>query len=187
MRLSSPPDGDIHRMRHYTQRRLYSAAGDPGIMPIELALYQPDIAQNTGTLIRLGACLGVPVHVIHPTGFTFTERTLRRSGLDYLEFATVIEHTSFAAFDATRCAAGQRLLLLTTKATDSAYAAAYAPGDILLLGRESAGVPDAVAASADLRLRIPMRPGLRSINVALAATLVLGEAMRQTNSFKDLN
>ena len=155
-------------------------------MSIELALYQPDIAHNTGTLIRLGACLGVVVHVIHPTGFPFSERTLRRSGLDYLEFATVIEHASFAVFDAHRRAAGKRLLLLTTKASDSAYAATYFAGDILLLGRESAGVPGDVAAAADVCLRIPMRPGLRSINVALAATLVLGEAMRQTDSFKDL-
>ncbi|MBJ3783357.1 tRNA methyltransferase [Devosia sp. MSA67] len=151
-----------------------------------LALYQPDIAANTGTLLRLGACLGVAVHVIHPAGFALTDRNLARSGMDYIDKAALVEHASFAAFDAWRRAEGRRLALLTTKASESAYGAAFGANDILLLGRESAGVPDTVADICDLRLRIPMREGLRSINVALAAGMVLGEALRQTHHFTDL-
>ena len=155
-------------------------------MPVELVLYQPDIPQNTGTLLRLGACLGVRLHIIHPTGFAFSDKTLKRGALDYLEHAEFIEHISYARFDAWRAEAGKRLVLLTTKAEQSAYEATYRPDDLLMVGRESAGVPDAVAADADLKVRIPMRDGLRSINVALAATLVLGEAKRQTDGFKNL-
>ncbi len=149
-------------------------------------MYQPDIPQNTGTLLRLGACLGVRVHVIHPTGFAFTPKSLKRAGLDYLDRADYTEHASYEAFRDWRRNSGRRLVLLTTKASELAYAASYGPGDVLMLGRESAGVPDSVAADADLRLRIPMRPGLRSINVAIAASLVLGEAKRQTDGFKGL-
>jgi tRNA (cytidine/uridine-2'-O-)-methyltransferase len=155
-------------------------------MPVELALYQPDIAQNTGTLLRLGACLGVRLHIIHPTGFVFSKKTLRRSGLDYLGAADVLEHDSYTAFDLWRREAGKRLVLLTTGATHSAYAAAYGSRDILMAGRESAGVPVAVSDDADLAVRIPMRTGLRSINVAIAAGMVLGEALRQTNGFEAL-
>ena len=155
-------------------------------MPVDLALYQPDIAQNTGTLIRLGACIGVTVHVIHPTGFIFSAKTLRRAGLDYLDQANVVEHTGFSAFETWRHAVGRRLVLLTTKASQSAYAADYRADDIIMVGRESAGVPDAVAEICDLRVRIPMRAGLRSINVALAATLIVGEAKRQTDGFENL-
>lgn len=152
-------------------------------MPLDLALYQPDIAQNTGTLLRLGACLGVRVHIVHPTGFPFSRRELRRGGLDYLEHADFVEHDSYSHFDQWRRQAGRRLVLLTTKASLSVYDAAYANNDILLAGRETAGVPPEVAADAELAVRIPMREGLRSINVALAATLVLGEALRQTNGY----
>lgn len=155
-------------------------------MPVDLALYQPDIPQNTGTLLRLGACLGVVVHVIHPTGFVFSKQALRRSGLDYLDHASLVEHTSYAAFDGWRKVAGRRLALLTTKARDSAYDAAFRPGDILMVGRESAGVPQGVADGAELRLRIPMRDGMRSLNVAIAMSLVLGEALRQTGHFGTL-
>ena len=155
-------------------------------MPVSLALYQPDIAQNTGTLLRLGACLGVNVHVIHPTGFTFSPKVLKRGGLDYLDLAEITEHDSYEHFARWRRDAGRRLVLLTTKATGSAYAAQYAETDVLMLGRESAGVPEAVAAAADVRVRIPMREGLRSINVAVAAALVLGEALRQTGHFETL-
>ena len=155
-------------------------------MSVDLALYQPDIANNTGTLIRLGACLGTTIHVIHPTGFTFSAKTLARAGLDYLDHAAVVEHDSWSKFDAWRREQGRRLVLLTTKAQASAYAVEYEAGDILMVGRESAGVPDDVAAACDLAIRIPMRPGLRSINVALAATLILGEAKRQTDGFTGL-
>ncbi|AVF04583.1 MAG: tRNA (cytidine(34)-2'-O)-methyltransferase [Devosia indica] len=151
-------------------------------MSIDLALYQPDIAANTGTLLRLGACLGVKVHIIHPAGFALTDRNLTRAGMDYLDKAALAEHDSFAAFQDWRHEQGRRLVLLTTRASQSAYEAAYLPNDILLLGRESAGVPDSVAATADLRLRIPMRPNLRSINVAIAGAMILGEALRQTGT-----
>lgn len=156
-------------------------------MSIALALYQPDIAANTGTLLRLGACLGVTVHVIHPAGFALTDRNLARAGMDYLDKAALVEHASFLAFDTWRLGEQRRLVLLTTKATDSAYAARFVPGDILLLGRESAGVPDAVSDQCDLRLRIPMRAGLRSINVAVAGAMVLGEALRQSQHFTELS
>jgi tRNA (cytidine/uridine-2'-O-)-methyltransferase len=155
-------------------------------MPVDIALYQPDIANNTGTLIRLGACLGTTIHIIHPTGFPFSARALARAGLDYVDHAAVREHASWAQFNAWRHEAGRRLVLLTTKAETSAYAAAYGNDDILMVGRESAGVPDAVAEACDLLVRIPMRSGLRSINVALAATMVLGEAKRQTDGFTGL-
>ena len=155
-------------------------------MPVELALYQPDIAQNTGTLLRLGACLGVRLHIIHPTGFPFSRQAVKRGALDYFEHADFVEHTSYGSFAEWRRTAGRRLVLLTTKASESAYATGYADADVLMVGRESAGVPEAVSADADVRVRIPMRAGLRSINVALAATLVLGEALRQTGQIARL-
>ena len=155
-------------------------------MPVELALYQPDIANNTGTLIRLGACLGTTIHLIHPTGFPFSAKALARAGLDYVDHATVHEHDSWTAFDQWRRAEGRRLVLLTTRAETSAYGVDYAASDIVMVGRESAGVPDAVAELCDIKVRIPMRDGLRSINVALAATLILGEAKRQTDGFTAL-
>lgn len=156
-------------------------------MALDLALYQPDIAANTGTLLRLGACMGVPVHVIHPAGFAITQRNLARSGMDYLDYANLSEHVNFAAFNAWRQAEGRRLVLLTTKASHSAYETDFRDGDILMLGRESAGVPDEVASICDLRIRIPMQPGLRSINVAVAGAMILGEAMRQTGRFTELS
>ena len=155
-------------------------------MPVELALYQPDIANNTGTLIRLCACLDTTIHIIHPTGFAFSAKTLARAGLDYVDHAAVREHDSWTRFDQWRRDARRRLVLLTTRGQTSAYAASFTPDDIVMVGRESAGVPEAVADASDLALRIPMRSGLRSINVALAATLVLGEAKRQTDGFTAL-
>lgn len=155
-------------------------------MSVDLALYQPDIANNTGTLIRLGACLGTTIHLIHPTGFPFSPKALARAGLDYVDHAAVHEHDCWAAFSQWRLSQNRRLVLLTTKSRTSAYGVDYAANDILMVGRESAGVPDAVAAACDLTIRIPMREGLRSINVALAATLILGEAKRQTDGFTGL-
>ena len=134
-------------------------------------------------MLRLGACLGVPIHIIHPTGFPFSKRTLKRGGLDYLEHAEFIEHDSYEQFTDWRIGAGRRLVLLTTKGAVSAYEAEYRDGDVLMVGRESAGVPDAVAEAADLRVRIPMQADMRSLNVAMAASLVLGEALRQTGAF----
>lgn len=147
---------------------------------MRLALYQPDIAQNAGAMLRLAACLGVPVDVIEPCGFVFGDSRLRRAGMDYLEQVVVARHPSWEAF---RQALPGRLVALTTRASTSYAATAYRPDDTLLVGRESAGLPDAVHEAADLRLRIPMRPGLRSLNVALAAAMVLGEALRQTELF----
>jgi len=150
---------------------------------IALALYQPDIPQNAGNILRLGACLGVPVHLIGPAGFDLSDRALRRAGMDYLAHAEIVRHVDWAAFAAAPRADGSRLVLLTTRA-DTAYVDfAFMPGDVLLLGRESAGVPDDVHAAADARVLVPMRPGLRSLNVASAAALVLGEALRQTGCF----
>ena len=145
---------------------------------MRLALYQPDIAQNCASLIRLGACLGVPVDVIEPCGFLFSEKGFRRAGMDYLELASVTRHPSWEAFRPSG-----RLILLTTRATLAYTGFAFAADDVILLGRESAGVPDEVHAAAHARLRIPMRAGLRSINVAQAAAMVLGEALRQTDGF----
>lgn len=173
-------------MRHYSNRWKNRISGGLRQITVDLALYQPDIAQNTGTLLRLGACLGVHVHIIHPTGFAFSPRTLKRGALDYLSRAEFTEHDSYARFDAWRRDSGRRLVLLTTRSRQSAYGVSYRPGDILLLGRESAGVPEAVAADADLAVRIPMRHQMRSLNVAVAASLVLGECLRQTGAFEVL-
>ncbi|WP_342644238.1 tRNA (cytidine(34)-2'-O)-methyltransferase [Rhodoligotrophos ferricapiens] len=147
---------------------------------VDIALYQPDIPQNTGTLLRLGACLGVPVHIIEPAAFTWSERGLRRAGLDYLDRVPLTRHASFDHF--LEWSAHRRLILLTTKASDDYLDVAYAPDDILLLGRESAGVPETVHARADLRVTISMQPGFRSLNVAMACAMVLGEALRQTRT-----
>jgi len=145
---------------------------------MRLALYQPDIAQNTATIIRLGVCMGVCIDIIEPCGFQFTDKGFKRAGMDYLDMAEVTRHASWEAFRPPG-----RLVLLTTR-VDRAYADfAFEPSDTLLFGRESAGVPDEVHASADARLRIPMRAGLRSVNVALAAAMALGEALRQTDGF----
>lgn len=111
-------------------------------MSLDIALYQPDIANNTGTLVRLGACMGLKVHIIHPSGFPITPQNLARSGLDYVEHAVIQQHDSFEAFDAWRVQESRRLILLTTKSSQSAYEVSFASGDILMLGRESAGVPD---------------------------------------------
>jgi tRNA (cytidine/uridine-2'-O-)-methyltransferase len=157
---------------------------------MRLALYEPDIPQNTGAILRLGACLGVAVDVIEPCGFVWDDRRLRRAGLDYLEGVELSRHRSWRAYQERRAAAQDRasgapgrLLLLTTKGDQPYGGFRYRPGDSLLLGRESAGVPEEVQAAADARLVIPLRPGLRSLNVALAAAMVLGEALRQLEAF----
>jgi tRNA (cytidine/uridine-2'-O-)-methyltransferase len=154
------------------------------IEAMRVALYQPDIPQNAGTIMRLCACLDVPVDVIEPAGFPASDRAFRRAGLDYLDQVDLKRHASFAAFDAWRREqAAARLILLTTKADTSHLDFSFAADDILLFGRESAGVPAAVHAAADSRLRIPIRAGLRSLNVAVAAAIVLGEALRQMHGF----
>ncbi len=146
-----------------------------------LALYQPDIPQNAGSLIRLCACLGVGLDLIEPCGFLVSDRNFRRAGLDYAALAMVTRHPSWATFQGARPAG--RLVLLTTKAAQPYAGFEFRPDDTILVGRESAGVPDDVHDAADARLLIPMQPGLRSINVAQAAAMALGEALRQTDSF----
>lgn len=150
---------------------------------VRLALYQPDIPQNTGTILRTAACLGVPVEIILPTGFDMTDKALRRAGLDYLEHVTMRRHESFETFDASRRAESRRLILLSSHAATPLTAMRFAAGDILLLGRESAGVPEHVHAAADARVVIPIRTGLRSLNIAVAAAMALGEALRQIDGF----
>jgi len=146
---------------------------------MRLALYQPDIPQNAGTILRLAACLGVGVDVIEPCGFVWDDRRLRRAGMDYLARVDLVRHASWGRFQAGR--APGRLVLLTTQGAVRHTEAAFQPDDILLLGRESAGVPPEVHESAGLRIRVALVPGARSLNVALAAALVLGEALRQTD------
>jgi tRNA (cytidine/uridine-2'-O-)-methyltransferase len=159
---------------------------------MRLVLFEPDIPQNTGALLRLGACLGITVDIVEPCGFLFDDKRLRRAGMDYLEAVEMVRHRSW---DACRAAARKdarkdahkdapgRLVLLTTRASTRYTDFAFQPGDNLLLGRESAGVPEAVRAEADAHLLIPMQSGIRSLNVALAAAMVLGEALRQTDLF----
>src|SRR5262249_33065213 len=147
---------------------------------MRLALYQPDIAQNTGTMLRLAARLGGGVDAISPTGFDMTDKALRRAGLDYLAHVEIVRHASFADFEAARQQSGSRLVLLTTRAELPYTGFAFQAADTLLVGRESAGVSEAVHRAADARLRIPIRPGLRPLNVAVAAAMALGEGLRQT-------
>jgi tRNA (cytidine/uridine-2'-O-)-methyltransferase len=149
---------------------------------MRLVLFEPDIPQNTGALLRLGACLGLGVDIVEPCGFLLDDRRLRRAGMDYLDRVAMTRHGSW---DAYRRAAAGRLVLLTTRARTRYTEFAFRPDDNILLGRESAGVPEPVHAAADARLHIPMQDGARSLNVALAAAMVLGEALRQTELFPE--
>jgi tRNA (cytidine/uridine-2'-O-)-methyltransferase len=148
-----------------------------------LALYQPDIPQNTGTMLRLAACLGVPVEIVEPAGFDVSDRNLRRAGLDYLDHVAITRHASWRTFTRWRAEHSLRLVLATTKSAVPYTEFAFHRDDVILLGRESAGAPDEVHAAADARVIIPMQPGLRSLNVAVAAAMLLGEALRQTGAF----
>ncbi len=150
---------------------------------MRIALYQPDIPQNTGTILRLAACLDVEAHLVEPAGFPTTDRAFRRAGMDYLDRVKLARHASWAAFEGWRRTQGLRLVLFTTAAPTSYLDHAFQPADILLFGRESAGVPAEVHDAAEIRLKIPMRPGLRSINVAMAAAMAIGEALRQADGF----
>ncbi|MER9584299.1 tRNA (cytidine(34)-2'-O)-methyltransferase [Mesorhizobium sp. M0276] len=146
---------------------------------LRIALYQPDIAGNTGTILRFAACLGLGVDIIEPAGFPLSDKALKRAGMDYLEMAALTRHVDWHAFEGWRKASERRLVLLSTKATTPYTSFAFADGDILLFGRESAGVPDPVHQVADARLTIPMQGAARSINVALSVAMVAGEAIRQ--------
>jgi tRNA (cytidine/uridine-2'-O-)-methyltransferase len=152
--------------------------------PLMLALYQPDIPQNAGTILRTCACLGVEPAIIGPAGFPTSDAAFRRAGMDYLAQVTIARHVSFDAFQEWRATLaregnGRRLVLLSTRATTSYLACGYRSGDILLVGRESAGVPDEVFGAADAVVKIPIRPQARSLNVAVAAAMAMGEALRQ--------
>jgi tRNA (cytidine/uridine-2'-O-)-methyltransferase len=149
---------------------------------MQIALFQPDIPQNTGTILRLCACLNVSAHIIEPAGFPVSDRHFRRAGMDYLDQVSITRHDSWSKFEQWRHDKAGRLVLFTTKAAGSYLDYRYDPADILLFGRESAGVPDDVAKAADARLVIPIKPGLRSLNVAMAAAMALGEALRQTGA-----
>jgi tRNA (cytidine/uridine-2'-O-)-methyltransferase len=146
---------------------------------MRIALFEPDIAQNTGTILRLCACLGLEAHIIEPAGFPVSDRAFRRAGMDYLDQVRLMRHASWQAFAAWRREHGARIVLFTTRAARSYLDHAYREEDVLLFGRESAGVPPDVHAAADVRLVIPMRPGLRSLNVAMACAIAAGEAVRQ--------
>lgn len=148
-----------------------------------LALYQPDIAGNTGTLIRLTACLGTELHIIEPSGFRTDDTALKRAGMDYHDIAAVTRHVDFASFVSWLENKQRRLVLLTTKSPVSYTSVSYTECDVLLLGRESAGVPDCVHARSATRIRIPMLENARSLNQAISGAMVLGEALRQTNCF----
>jgi tRNA (cytidine/uridine-2'-O-)-methyltransferase len=147
---------------------------------MRIALYEPDIPQNAGTILRLAACLGVEAHIIEPAGFPTSDRAFRRAGMDYLDQVAIMRHANWTTFQTWRRERGGRLILFTTRASVSYLDHAFRSDDVLLFGRESSGVPDTVHESADARLVIPMRDGLRSLNVAMAAAMAVGEAMRQT-------
>ena len=147
---------------------------------LRIALYQPDIPGNTGTILRLAACLGLGVDIIEPAGFDISDRNLKRAGMDYLASVSLARHVNFDRFEEWRQKSGRRLVLASTKAADRYTDFAYRPDDILLFGRESAGVPETVHDRADARVIIPMVDGQRSINVAMSAAMIAGEALRQT-------
>jgi tRNA (cytidine/uridine-2'-O-)-methyltransferase len=148
---------------------------------MRIALYQPDIPQNAGTILRLCACLNVEAHIIEPAGFPISDRHFRRAGMDYLDQVTIIRHDSWSKFEQWRSGSAARLVLFSTRGSKPYLDLRYGADDILLFGRESAGVPDEVVAAADERVVIPIKPGLRSLNVAMAVAMALGEALRQTN------
>lgn len=151
------------------------------VMTLHIALFQPDIAGNTGTILRLGACLGIHIHIIEPAGFDLSDRNLKRAGMDYLELATLQRHIDWQHFHAEMKQQAQRLVLFTTK-TDRSYTDfKYQSGDVLLFGRESAGVPDYVQTVVDAQVTIPMQPAARSINLAMSVAMASGEAIRQLN------
>ena len=150
---------------------------------LQLVLFQPDIPQNAGTMLRLCACLGLEAGIVEPAGFPSSDRHFRRAGLDYLDALDLRRYASPAAFEASR--GGRRLVLLTTAGETDYLAFRFRPDDLVMVGRESAGVPEAVHAGADARLRVPMRAGMRSLNVAVAAAMVVGEALRQIREGQD--
>ena len=154
---------------------------------MHLALYQPDIPQNTGAMLRLAACFGLPVDVIEPTGFVFGEARMRRAGMDYWDRVTIRRHSDWDSFRAERRAADSRLILMTTRGTLIYTDFVFQAGDTIVMGRESAGVPDSVHAACDARLVVPMQTGSRSLNVAQTAAIAVAEGLRQIKGFPALS
>jgi tRNA (cytidine/uridine-2'-O-)-methyltransferase len=148
---------------------------------LRIALYQPDIPGNTGTILRLAACLGLAVDIIEPAGFDLSDKNLKRAGMDYIASVTLTRHVNWERFDETRLAQGRRLILASTKAAEPYTRFSFQPNDTLLFGRESAGVPDHVHDRADGRIIVPMVEGQRSLNVAMSVAMIAGEAIRQVN------
>lgn len=153
---------------------------------IRIALFQPDIPQNAGTIARLCACLGIGLDIVEPAGFDVSDRNFRRAGMDYLERAAIRRHVDFAAFEGARRTEGARLVLATTRGAVAYPDFTFKAGDIVMMGRESAGAPDHVHAAADARIAIPVVSGLRSLNVAVAAGMIGGEALRQLRAWPPL-
>ncbi|MEV4932790.1 MULTISPECIES: tRNA (cytidine(34)-2'-O)-methyltransferase [unclassified Sphingobium] len=150
---------------------------------MRIALYQPEIAGNVGAILRLAACFSVPVDIIMPMGFAFSDAKLKRAAMDYGAAADITRHANFDAFDARRRAEGRRLMLMSSHASQRLPEVEFRAGDVLLMGSESAGVPDSVRDLADVRVRIPMAPGFRSLNIAVSTGIAVAEALRQTGSF----
>ena len=150
---------------------------------MRIALFEPDIPQNTGTILRLCACLGIEAHIVEPAGFDASDRSFRRAGMDYLDQVKLVRHATWVAFEAWRRAEQLRLVLFTTKSATSYLDHRFHPDEVLIFGRESAGVPEPVHEAADARLLIPMRPGLRALNVAMTVAMAAGEGMRQLRQF----
>lgn len=150
---------------------------------MRIALYQPEIAGNVGAILRLAACFSVPVDIIMPMGFAFSDAKLKRAAMDYGAAADITRHANFDAFDACRRAEGRRLMLMSSHASQRLPEVEFRADDVLLMGSESAGVPDSVRDLADVRVRIPMAPGFRSLNIAVSTGIAVAEALRQTGSF----
>ena len=172
-RLAAPPVAALARRVYENGKR------DCSMHDLRIALYQPDIPGNTGAILRLAACLGLAVDIIEPAGFDLSDRNLKRAGMDYLEMAALTRHVSWDAFEEWRRREKRRLILLTTRSDESYTRFSFDNSDVLLFGRESAGVPDHVHECADARLTFSMQPGARSLNLALSAAMVAGEAVRQ--------
>ena len=190
MRLFASIELDVHSrerrvsprpsiVRHGFLRRQPFAFAHPMTAPLLLALFEPDIAQNTGAMMRTCACLGVDAAIIEPAGFQINDSRFKRAAMDYINALTIERHSSWACFAAWRAASRRRLALLTTKGETCLWDFAFREKDIILVGRESSGVPEDVRVSADVRLLIPIQPGLRSLNVGIAATIAMTEALRQ--------
>lgn len=162
---------------------MLSSGMSPAAHPFCLALFQPDIPQNAGTMLRFCACLGVEAALIEPAGFPLSDRHFRRAGLDYLDYVRIARHASWRAFEDWRATTGRRLVLLSTRGAMPYTDFEFRLGDIVMVGRESAGAPPETHRAADATLHIPIRAELRSLNVAVAAAMVLGEALRQTEGF----